>query len=160
VLALIRQITLTRNEATISLHTSALFTLAQVPMPADRLADITVSAPYQLVRRSREVRLAVTPPSGEPVPDPTLVKLIVKAHAARQALFAAQGASLAEVARTQGHDPGYFAVLVKLAYLAPNIIDAILAGRQPRRLDRQTLARIRQLPTEWDAQRRTLGFAV
>jgi hypothetical protein len=156
-LALIRHIALAENEVAISLDASALFAMTSLPMPADGLAEITLSGSYELVRRSREVRLAVAPGSEEPAPDPTLVKLIVKAHAARQALFAADGASLAEVARMHGHEPGYFAVLVKLAYLAPDIIDAILAGRQPRRLDRQTLARIRQLPIEWDAQRRMLG---
>jgi hypothetical protein len=133
--------------------------MANLPMPANSLAEITLSGSYELVRRSREVRLAVAPDPQEPAPDPTLVKLIVKAHAARQALFAADGASLAEVARMHGHEPGYFAVLVKLAYLSPDIVEGILAGTPPRRLDRQTLARMRQLPMEWNAQRRMLGFA-
>ena len=44
-------------------------------------------------------------------------------------------------------------MLLKLSYLAPDIVDAILEGRQPVRLNRQQLARIRKLPLAWSGQR-------
>lgn len=91
--------------------------------------------------------------------DPSLVKLIVKAHAARNALLASGGRSLAEVSKAEGYEPHYFSVLVKLSYLAPDITEAILKGRQPARLNRQALARIRKLPIEWAEQRKMIeGF--
>jgi hypothetical protein len=46
--------------------------------------------------------------------------------------------------------------MLRLAYLAPDIVEAISEGRQPRSL---TLAKlISPLPLAWDEQRRALGF--
>jgi site-specific DNA recombinase len=59
-----------------------------------------------------------------------------------------------------GHDKDYFARLVRLGYLAPDIISisAIVDGRQPVTLTRQRLARVSKLPFDWTAQRALLGF--
>ena len=45
-----------------------------------------------------------------------------------------------------------------LALLAPDIIEAILDGRQPTELTAVRLKRLRQLPLDWLQQRRHLGF--
>ena len=54
----------------------------------------------------------------------------------------------------------YFRVLVRISFLAPDIIAAILGGRQPRTLTRQKLARMTDLPLDWQEQRNALGFAM
>ncbi len=46
-----------------------------------------------------------------------------------------------------------------LGLLAPDIVEAILAGRQPIELTAKRLKRIRDLPVSWAEQRRVLGFA-
>ncbi|MEK7412790.1 MAG: hypothetical protein AAB263_05695, partial [Planctomycetota bacterium] len=122
---------------------------------------LILTVAVKLLRRAREVKLTIPPEPGRDVrqPDPALIKLIAKAHAARKTLFDGSGRSMKEIAQAQGHEPHYFSVLVKLGFLAPDIIAAILDGRQPPELTRQTLARIRDLPMEWDQQRRLLGFA-
>jgi hypothetical protein len=153
-LALIDRIVVGEAEVHISIMPEALHTFAGLPLPACRLQSVTLQVSCKLVRRSREVRLALVPKgSSDARVDPSLVKLIVKAHAARAALFAGEGASLPEVAAQHGHEPHYFSVLVKLSYLAPDLTEAILEGRQPLRLDRQALARVRKLPVCWDDQR-------
>jgi hypothetical protein len=53
----------------------------------------------------------------------------------------------------------YFRVLVRISFLAPDIIAAILEGRQQGTLTRHKLARMTDLPLEWEAQREALGFA-
>jgi hypothetical protein len=53
----------------------------------------------------------------------------------------------------------YFRVLVRISFLAPDIVAAIVEGRQPPMLTRHKLARMTDLPLEWEAQRRALGFA-
>ena len=51
----------------------------------------------------------------------------------------------------------YISRLLKVTILAPDIIEAILDGRQPPHL---TLADCTQpMPRDWSAQRRQLGFA-
>ncbi len=49
--------------------------------------------------------------------------------------------------------------ILPLGLLAPDIIEAILAGRQPIELTAKRLKRIRDLPVSWAEQRQLLGFA-
>ncbi|CAM3176561.1 hypothetical protein SPAN111604_08470 [Sphingomonas antarctica] len=114
----------------------------------------------RLVRRGKEVRLALAPDAGgDRLQDASLIKLITKANAARVALDRCEHKTLAELAAEQGYTRDYFTVLLRLSYLAPDITAAILDGRQPVQLNRQRLARAANLPVDWQAQREMLGFA-
>ena len=54
----------------------------------------------------------------------------------------------------------YVAVLVRLSYLSPDIVRAILVGQQPVELTPARLVMLsRNLPHDWQEQRRLLGFA-
>ena len=64
-----------------------------------------------------------------------------------------------EAAAGMGLRADYFRVLVRISFLAPDIVAAILDGRQSASLSRQKLARMTDLPLEWDAQRTSLRFA-
>ena len=90
--------------------------------------------------------------------DLVLIKLIIEARAARTALFDNTGRSLAEIARDQGRGLRYFSFLVKLGFLAPDIVTAIVQGRQPADLTGRKLSAIRNLPMDWALQREMLGF--
>ena len=61
--------------------------------------------------------------------------------------------------KREGVSPSYFTRLVRLSYLAPDITQAILDGRQPRDLTADKLLVHSRLPLTWDEQRRMLGFA-
>ena len=77
---------------------------------------------------------------------------------ARHALENSEGASLAQLAQAHGLSSDYFRVLLRVSYLAPDIMTAILEGRQPVHLNRQKLARATGLPIDWNDQRKVLGF--
>ncbi|MEW5891454.1 MAG: hypothetical protein AB1768_21030, partial [Pseudomonadota bacterium] len=64
-----------------------------------------------------------------------------------------------DLARALKLEPGWVAEVLRLTLLAPDIVEAILDGRQPRHLNLHTL-RGRQdlLPRDWGEQRRLLGF--
>ncbi len=47
---------------------------------------------------------------------------------------------------------------LKLAFLAPDIVQAIIEGRQPVDLTAARLMRLSNLPASWEDQRRLLGF--
>lgn len=51
----------------------------------------------------------------------------------------------------------YFRVLVRISFLAPYIVAAILEGRQPGTLTRQKLVRMKDFPLAWEAQRDVFG---
>jgi hypothetical protein len=50
-----------------------------------------------------------------------------------------------------------FARLIRVNYLAPDIVTSILDGTQPESLTRMELLRT-NIPTDWDLQRQLLGF--
>src|SRR5882672_3496774 len=59
----------------------------------------------------------------------------------------------------EGVSRSYFTRVVRLSYLAPDITQAILEGRQPRHLTAEKLLQHSRLPLAWHDQRATLGFA-
>jgi site-specific DNA recombinase len=143
-------------------------TVTRIAVHSDRiLVSLTndnmtepLSIPAAIVRRGKETRLALAPDGGgDRLRDPSLIKLVVKAHVARDALRTAGDRTIAELAKAHGYTRDYFGVLLRISYLAPDIIGAILDGRQPVPLNRQRLARATNLPLDWPGQRRMLGFA-
>jgi hypothetical protein len=60
------------------------------------------------------------------------------------------------IARLTGLDERYAGRILDCAFLAPDIVEAILDGRQPVDLGIQKL--LKDLPLDWIAQRQTLGF--
>lgn len=93
------------------------------------------------------------------LPDAMLVKLTVRAFQAREMVEATEANSFPAAAGKLGVSAAYFALLIRLSYLAPDIVAAILDGRQPMTLKRQRVARISSLPMSWQDQRALLEFA-
>jgi hypothetical protein len=90
--------------------------------------------------------------------DPSLVRLVANAWALREALVSSQAPSLTAVAAEQGISQSYATRLVRLAWLAPDIVEAILDGRQPACLTASGLMRDTRIPLDWPDQRKALGF--
>jgi len=67
-------------------------------------------------------------------------------------------ARLTETSRSEGISRSYLTRLARLAFLAPDIVCAILEGRQPTPLTAARLMRITQLPLDWSEQTKALGF--
>ncbi len=74
-------------------------------------------------------------------------------------LLNSNGAPFAALAKRQGVSPSYFTRLVRLSYLAPDITEAILDGRQPPDLSADKQLEHSRLPLGWHEQRTVLGFA-
>ena len=56
--------------------------------------------------------------------------------------------------------PSEISRLLPLAFLAPDIVDSILAGQQPPDLKAKVLTRTSMLPISWEQQRKTPGFQI
>lgn len=111
-----------------------------------RLPLIINTAPDQ---RGRNLKLVLrSSEEQKPNVDLELVALIRKAEAARQQLFVeASGTSNRAAER-----------VARLAFLAPDIISAILDGRQPASLTPRRLMKHAAIPLDWKGQRKALGF--
>jgi hypothetical protein len=124
-------------------------------VPHDNIEEcvrVPISIPTRIKRRGQELRLRFAIPGSRPARrDPQLIQLMVKAHEARRELAELGTDSSKDHRRELGR-------LARLSYLAPDIIAAILEGRQPEDLTPRRLIRSFGLPRAWDEQRRMLGF--
>jgi DNA invertase Pin-like site-specific DNA recombinase len=155
----------------IKLHSDRLEVEARVPSLSEETGtalcddgcdslELPLTISISTVRAGREVRLLLPPSlrSGKGRHDGALIALVAKAWTARQALRSSPGITVDEAAAGMGLKPDYFRVLIRTSFLAPDIVAAILEGRQPGTLTRQKLARVTDLPLEWEEQRFVFGL--
>src|SRR5216683_771129 len=104
----------------------------------------------RIKRRGVEMRLIIEGLSAVPRnADPVLLKEIRRAHRCFEALVSGQVRSVAELATVEGISDRYVSSLLPLALLAPDIVEAVAAGRQPPELTAHRLIRSVDLPTAW-----------
>jgi site-specific DNA recombinase len=110
---------------------------------------------YAEIRSGVDVRLQIVPDDQETssARDEPLVALIVEAHAARHAMLAAPSKSIEDIAHSQGIGFARFKQLVRLSYLAPDIVESIFTGSQPPQLTLAYLKLAKAIPLFWTAQR-------
>ena len=92
-------------------------------------------------------------------PDARLIKLLLRARRFNATLAQSEGVPFAALVEREGVSRSYFTRLVRLSYLAPDITQAILDGRQPNDLTAEKLLEHSRLPLAWHDQRTVLGFA-
>jgi hypothetical protein len=110
----------------------------------------------RLKRTGIEMRMVVDDGSEPANVDPVLVRLLVRAHAIRARLLQDPSLTLKEIAAEEGVVSSYVSRLVRLAFLAPDIVTAILNGRHPPQLTANRLMDDTRLPLGWKAQREVL----
>jgi hypothetical protein len=120
-----------------------------------------LSVPVRLRRAGREIRMRIdgTDPFAAAKPDARLIKLLLRARKFNATLAHSDGVPFAALAKQEGVSRSYFTRVVRLSYLAPDITQAILDGRQPRDLTAEKLLVHSRLPLAWHDQRTALGFA-
>ena len=99
-----------------------------------------------------------TDPFATARPNARLIRLLIKSRRLNAMLVGSDGVSFAALVKGEGVSPSYFTRLVRLSYLAPEITQAILDGRQPRDLTTDKLLEHSRLPLAWHDQRIALGF--
>jgi len=90
--------------------------------------------------------------------DDVLVALLGEARSCYDLVIARPERSLKQLALETNRCRKRFAQLVRVAMLAPDIIENCPDGTQPMRMTARTLLAA-ELPISWDGQRRLLGFA-
>ena len=102
------------------------------------------------------MRLVVDDGSEPANVDHSLVRLLLRAHAIRARLLEEPSLPLKEIAAEEGITSSYVTRLLRLAFLAPEIVTAILNGRQSPQLTANRLMDDTRLPLDWTAQRELL----
>ena len=155
--ALVHRVELSRDGLRLSL---------KVPMPATPgVADeppwpdviVTRFVSLELKRRGVELRLVIPGVHPQmPKVDLALLKASGRARQWFDQLVTGRASSLAAIAAQEGMSVRYVGRLVRLAFLAPSIVELIAQGRQPAELTAEMLTRRIVLPPEWEAQKRLL----
>ena len=118
-----------------------------------------IKVPVELKRHGRELKLIVEGQDNGRPPDAALIKSIVRAHKWFGQLKTGEVKGTAEIAASEGLTQSYVTRVLRLAFLAPDVVEAILAGRQPVNLSADKLVKSSaNLPTDWEEQRAALGF--
>jgi hypothetical protein len=127
----------------------------------DRASDdaVTLTAPARLKRVGREIRMLVDGPDDQRAADPSLLRIITRAHDVQGRLSQNAKLTVHDIAREEGVTAAYLFNLLRLPWLAPDITTAIVNGRQPLQLNAKVLMnKASRLPADWAAQRMLLGF--
>jgi hypothetical protein len=116
---------------------------------------ITVRIPITL-RHQGDRKQVVTPAGATPwVPtstrvDNTMVKALARAHRWRDMLESGEHATVRDLAKVENIDEVYLGRVLRLTLLAPNIVEAILAGTQPATLELHDL--LKPFAAQWGKQ--------
>ncbi len=134
----------------------------RAPTPAADRAEthsIMLVIPARLKRTGMEMKFVIDGPRASAPADASLVRLLLRARKIGNRLLKSGAPTLDEIAQEEGIVPSYATRVVRLNFLAPDIVAAILAGKQPPELTANKLMADTRLPVEWREQRTALGFA-
>lgn len=113
---------------------------------------MTLHVPFRIVKRGgrKEMQMPdrVRP---ERTPDSTLIKALARAFRWQRMAESGEFATIAELAEREGIAPSYMTRIMRLTLLSPDIVEAILDGRQETG---ETLARVlKGFQVEWSSKR-------
>jgi hypothetical protein len=169
-LATVRRVTVEETAVQMTLSRSGLRTVLVrgTDMPSTGLAPtrgqedqddlMPVSISVKLTRCGAGIRLIVPGESGgerTARPNAVLIKAVARAYTWYEQLLSGEATSLQAIAREHSVLPRSVRRILRCAFLAPNLVEAILHGRQPPELTLNQLCK--NLPLDWGAQREALS---
>jgi hypothetical protein len=96
-------------------------------------------------------------PTPKPRCDDTLIRALVRADRCRRQIESGRAKSITDLAEQEGVTAAYVCRLVPLTCLAPDIVEAILDGRQPKGV--RLAEMLGNGPAAWEEQRGVWGFS-
>jgi hypothetical protein len=128
---------------------------------SQEIETLTIRIPMRLQRRGGR-KLIMTPeaaklPTLKPRPDETLIRALIRAHRWRRKIESGQAKSITDLAEQEGVTDAYVCRLLPLTCLAPDIVEAILDGRQPKGL--RLAEMLGSGPLAWEEQRPAWSFS-
>ena len=120
---------------------------------------ITVGIPMTFARRGGR-KVIVAPDGGDawaparPNPDGALIHALARAHRWKRLVDEGTCRSAGEIAEAEGVTRSFVSRLLRLTLLAPDIVESILDGRQPKELQLEELTGA--MPSGWGEQRQII----
>ena len=118
--------------------------------------ELTIDA--KLRRAGKGIRLVVGGGVTDK-PDAQMIALLRDAHATREALLSGRDETIDAMSQRLGINRGTLSAHMRLSYLAPDIVRALVAGQHPEGLTPAGLISLcKDLAHDWQLQRTDLGF--
>ncbi len=119
---------------------------------------LSIFIPVQFKRRGgRKMIVAPDGVVGRPAErDETMIQAVAKAWKWRRMLDRKEALNLSEIAAKEKIGETYAGRILELSLLSPEIVEAILDGRQPVGLSLREFAK--GIPLAWEEQRERCGF--
>jgi site-specific DNA recombinase len=95
---------------------------------------LTLTVPVGLKRVGRELRMLVENADEQTAADPSLLRIIARAHHIQARLIHNPKLTVHDIAREERVSAAYLYTLLRLPWLAPDITTAIVNGRKPPQL--------------------------
>jgi len=115
--------------------------------------------PFHTKRRGVETRLILGgDDQSVPAHDETLIAAVKRAFNWWRLLTEEDGWSIQKLAARDQVDASDVTRFLPLAFLSPDIVEAILTGRQPANLTLERIKKMGPLPMDWTEQGKALGF--
>ena len=117
---------------------------------------VTVTVPFAIRKRGGRT-LVITPDGVTSAPAPrtrvdnTLLKALARGFRWRKLLEKGDFSTIEEIAKAENINPSYISRVLRMTLLAPEIVEAILAGSHPAGLTRAKV--MQPFPMEWSRQR-------
>ena len=112
---------------------------------------VTIHVPFRVVKRGGRKEMQLPEGAAQPrKTDNTLVKAMGRAFRWKRMLESGEFSSISELAEKEGIAFTYMARLMRLSLLSPDIVDAIMAGRQSPDMTLANL--VDPFPLDWNEQ--------
>jgi len=114
---------------------------------------VTIHVPFRIVKRGGRKEMILPPGAREPSKiDNTMVKALARAFRWKRMLESGHFATIGDLASKEGIAPSYMTRVLRLTLLAPNIVEAILDGRNgPEAI---LAALMEPFTLEWERQKK------
>jgi hypothetical protein len=127
--------------------------------PDINASTLKFTVPARLKRTGMETRLLIDGAGGgvRRQPDHSLHRILARAHRYNGMIMQNAGKTMRQLAADAGVGGSYFTRILRLSFLAPAVVKAILHDRHPIELTAKRLANQLRFPIAWDEQRALLG---
>jgi hypothetical protein len=148
---LVAQVRLAQGQVVLHIDTAALAsalgaTVAD-PSPLEMVCE------GRLTRSGRPVRLIGDGNRQAGKPDPAITQLLARAHCYWQ-MLKTEPIDITRLAEREGINPSYLTRILRLAFLAPDLTQAVLTGDRKLAITARQLTLSGAIPADWATQRR------
>ncbi|HSR00469.1 MAG TPA: recombinase family protein [Sphingomicrobium sp.] len=158
--AIVERLTIDTDCIRLQLRTAAIANAVGADLTKDAADTLEHHITARLTRSGRALRIVQDSGKAISTPEPQLhlAKLLNNARMWWQEMCDGQ-LTAAELSRRDGINKSYLSRALRLNFLAPDIVEAILAGDVPTSLDAKGLLAMQDLPLSWRDQQRELHLA-